>query len=144
MNRAFLVLLFLFGVNFSTTAAARETNGQRMARGLPPFPPRWMPTRPRVYGADNTSRPSPSPSSPILPCRAGGVPLCCDSAVPAADTTAALLLKLLDAPTPDTDSALVGITCSPFHIAACARQAVCCDRDEFDGVIATGCVLRRP
>ncbi|KAJ7071339.1 hypothetical protein C8F01DRAFT_1226355 [Mycena amicta] len=47
---------------------ARETNGQRMARGLPPFPPRCMPTRTSTPppGAPlhqvSTAAPSPSPS----------------------------------------------------------------------------------
>ncbi|KAJ7111370.1 hydrophobin, partial [Mycena epipterygia] len=66
---------------------------------------------------------------------------CCDSAVAASEPTAAFLLELLGAaPMPD---GLVAITCSPMHRGTCARQAVCCDRNDFDGVIATGCIVRR-
>ncbi|KAJ7506988.1 hypothetical protein B0H11DRAFT_188095 [Mycena galericulata] len=142
MTRLFVVLLFLFAVTSSATAAARETNGERMAKGLPPLPPRWMPTRTRIY--DTTNPPSPSPSGSILLCRDGNAPLCCNSAVPASDTTAAFLLRLLGAEIPGPDSGLVGITCSPLRIGTCANRLVCCDHNAFDGVVATGCELRRP
>jgi hypothetical protein len=50
MTRLFAALLFLFATNLAAGAAVRETNGQRMAKGLPPLPPRWVPTRTRIYG----------------------------------------------------------------------------------------------
>ncbi|KAJ7040755.1 hypothetical protein C8F04DRAFT_1177733 [Mycena alexandri] len=69
--------------------------------------------------------------------------------VPANDTTAAFLLNLLGAPTPSSlDLGLVAITCSPLRSGEClfnplsSRQVVCCQHDNFDGVIATGCALQ--
>ncbi|KAJ7700493.1 hypothetical protein B0H17DRAFT_1327972 [Mycena rosella] len=132
MTRLFAVLLYLL---FFDAVAARETNGQRMARGLPPLPPRWMPTR---TGGPTSASSRPSPSSVNLPtCRAGSAPLCCTSAVPASDSTAAFLLELLKAPH-STGPELVAITCAPLR-RTCTHQVVCCDHDDFDGVIATGC-----
>ncbi|KAJ7291543.1 hypothetical protein C8J57DRAFT_1211985 [Mycena rebaudengoi] len=61
MYYVFAALLFLVAGNAGVIAAARETNGQRMANGLPPLPPRWMATR--THGYTTTSRrPSPSPT----------------------------------------------------------------------------------
>ncbi|KAJ7474833.1 hypothetical protein FB451DRAFT_1246750 [Mycena latifolia] len=108
-----------------------------MAMGLPPLPPRWMPTRTRGP-ASPSSRPSPSS---VPNCRSGSAPLCCTAAVPATDTTAEFLLALLGAP-PSEDHGFVAITCAHLRRGMCAHQVVCCDHDDFDGVIATGCVLR--
>ncbi|KAJ7176631.1 hypothetical protein C8R46DRAFT_1076861 [Mycena filopes] len=133
-------LLFLALTSFTAGAAVRETNGERMAKGLPPLPPRWMPTRTRT----GSTAPSPSPSSAKSTnlCRPGDTPLCCHSAVPANDTTATFLLNLLGAPLQSrTDLGLVAITCSSLRNPGCSHQVVCCSHDEFDGVIATGCVL---
>ncbi|KAJ7678208.1 hypothetical protein DFH06DRAFT_1121712 [Mycena polygramma] len=55
MTRARLLavlLLFLFTTSFAAGAAVRETNGNRMAKGLPPLPPRWMSTRTRILAGD--------------------------------------------------------------------------------------------
>ncbi|KAJ7254650.1 hypothetical protein B0H12DRAFT_549875 [Mycena haematopus] len=141
MTLFFAALLVLCITTFTTGAAVRETNGQRMAKGLGPLPPRWMPTR--TKGSDTANRPSASPSPSIALCRADGVPLCCTSAVPPSDPTAASLIKLLGATTPNSDSGLVAITCSHLSSRTCARQTVCCDSDTFDGVIATGCTMAR-
>ncbi|KAJ6551451.1 hypothetical protein B0H19DRAFT_170101 [Mycena capillaripes] len=143
MTRFFVVLLFLFGAtSFAGGAAVRETNGSRLAKGLPPLPPRWVPTRTRIHRESRPS-PSPSPSNSIATCRAGNIPLCCSSTVPANDPAAAFLLKLLGAATTSSDLELVAITCSPLGSRSCAHKVVCCDHDEFDGVIATGCTVRR-
>ncbi|KAJ7874490.1 hypothetical protein B0H14DRAFT_2569176 [Mycena olivaceomarginata] len=41
---AILLMLFLsVQCIFAASVPVRETNGQRMARGLPPLPPRWKP-----------------------------------------------------------------------------------------------------
>ncbi|KAJ6552249.1 hypothetical protein DFH09DRAFT_1319291 [Mycena vulgaris] len=111
MARFLAVLLCLVVVGGA--AAARETNGQRMAKGLPPLPPRWMPTR-TWDAASTSSRPSPSPLAAVPVCRAGSAPLCCASAVPPSDTTAAFLLTLLGRPY-SSDPGLVAITCSPLR-----------------------------
>ncbi|KAJ6466931.1 hypothetical protein C8R45DRAFT_480842 [Mycena sanguinolenta] len=131
----FATLLILCATKFIVGAAVRETNGQRMSRGLGPLPPRWMPTR--AQSSDTANQPSASPSPGAVLCRADGVPLCCTSAVSPSDPTAAFLLELLTAPEPD--SGLVAITCSRLGRRKCARNAVCCNNDTFDGVIATGC-----
>ncbi|KAF8201117.1 hypothetical protein K438DRAFT_1582069, partial [Mycena galopus ATCC 62051] len=68
---------------------------------------------------------------------------CCNSAVPTSDPTAAFLLNLLGAPMSNSDLGLVAITCSRVSIRTCTRQPVCCDGDDFDGVIATGCAPAR-
>lgn len=134
----FFAALFLVAGGLCAVQARGETNGERMARGLPPLPPRWVPTRTRGAGvASVSSRPSQL-SVPM--CRAGSASLCCTSVVPASDATATFLLQLL-AP-PNADHGLIAITCAPLRSETCARQAVCCDNDDFDGVIATGCALR--
>ncbi|KAJ6504205.1 hypothetical protein C8R47DRAFT_1104695 [Mycena vitilis] len=157
-----VLLLFLFTTSFAAGAAVRETNANRMAKGLPPLPPRWVPTRTRILAASPSPSPSPSSSHHDAVCQSGNAPLCCSSAVPATDTSAAFLLKLLGVTTPRSDLGLVAITCTPLghHVwsvspayAQCwigylpdfcsARQVVCCAHDEFNGVVATGCTLRR-
>ncbi|KAJ7768318.1 hypothetical protein B0H16DRAFT_1686469 [Mycena metata] len=135
-------LLFFALTSFPAGAAVRETNAERMAKGLPPLPPRWMPTRTQTARG---AAPSPSPSSSkiVASCRVGDIPLCCNSAVPANDTTAAFLLDLGAATASSLDLGLVAITCSPLRSRGCSRQVVCCEHDNFDGVIATGCALQQ-
>ncbi|KAJ7363817.1 hypothetical protein DFH08DRAFT_949453 [Mycena albidolilacea] len=135
-----ILLLVLCATSLAASATVRETNGQRMAKGLPPLAPRWMPpTRTQIHDTAKRPSPSPSPSSSdgAVFCRAESVPLCCTAAVHATDPTVAFLLKLLGA-TPYSYPGLVAITCSRSSNRACTRQAVCCEQDDFDGVIATG------
>ncbi|KAJ7306734.1 hypothetical protein DFH08DRAFT_1088909 [Mycena albidolilacea] len=47
---AILLMLFLsVQCIFAASVPVRERNGQRMARGLPPLPPRWKPTGTHAY-----------------------------------------------------------------------------------------------
>ncbi|KAJ7815045.1 hypothetical protein B0H14DRAFT_1413952 [Mycena olivaceomarginata] len=136
-----VLLPVLCATSLAAGATVRETNGQRMARGLPPLAPRWVPpTRTQIHAKRPSPSPSPSPSNSAVFCRTESVPLCCTAAVPATDPTAAFLLKLLGA-TPNSHPGLVAITCSRLSNRACTRQAVCCEQDDFDGVIATGCTV---
>ncbi|KAJ6625200.1 hypothetical protein B0H10DRAFT_1783501 [Mycena sp. CBHHK59/15] len=83
-----------------------------------------------------SSGPSPSPSASIPTCRIGTEPLCCNSAARPSDPAVTFLLELHGIV--DDDSAMVGLTCS-HSVRACSRQVVCCERDDFNGVVATGC-----
>ncbi|KAJ3819346.1 fungal hydrophobin [Lentinula raphanica] len=131
----------LFAILFAIAAMAvsatpfRETNGERMARGLPPLPPQKRSGTP-VYAAKRTG-PSSSPGS----CSTGPVQ-CCDSTAQADDPVAALILGLLGIIIPA--DVLVGITCSPISIigagsGSCSAQTVCCS-DNSSSLISIGCI----
>ncbi|PBK62624.1 fungal hydrophobin [Armillaria solidipes] len=70
---------------------------------------------------------------------------CCNALERADSTPVGVILGLLGVVLQDLE-ALVGITCSPISIvgvgqgAQCANQAVCCQNNTFNGLIAIGCV----
>ncbi|KAF5342723.1 hypothetical protein D9758_015867 [Tetrapyrgos nigripes] len=119
----------------------RETNAERFARGLSPLPPvrRDGTTVAQARGAA-PSPPPPPPPPPPGQCNTGNT-LCCKRTSTAG--LEGLLLGLLGiiGIHPDTK---VGVTCSPLSIIgiggnSCTQQPVCCDKNWFNGAIATGC-----
>ncbi|KAG6916348.1 hypothetical protein DXG01_007239 [Tephrocybe rancida] len=129
----------LFAVVAAATvsvSAGAATNADRMARGLPPLPP--VRRAPTAVGAARRAAPS---STPGPTCSTGPVQ-CCNSVTHASDPVASLLAGLLGLVL-GADVA-VGITCSPLSIigvggTSCSSQTVCCDNNNFNGVIAIGC-----
>ncbi|KAJ3731549.1 hydrophobin [Lentinula guzmanii] len=131
------IFAFLFAVAALSVSATpfRETNGERMARGLPPLPPQKRSGTP-VYAAKRTG-PSSSPGS----CTTGPVQ-CCNTVTTADDPVAALLLGLLGIVIPA--DILVGLTCSPISVigassSSCSAQTVCCT-DNSSSLISIGCL----
>ncbi|KJA23934.1 hypothetical protein HYPSUDRAFT_66025 [Hypholoma sublateritium FD-334 SS-4] len=122
----------------AATVSAQEvlTNGERMARGLPPRAPvrRWSST-----AAARRSTPSNAPSSQ---CNTGPVQ-CCNSVQQANNPVVSLLLDLLNIGGLSGDTQ-VGTTCSPLSAVgvgsnSCSSQTVCCENNSFNGVVAIGC-----
>ncbi|OBZ72311.1 Hydrophobin-1 [Grifola frondosa] len=120
---------------------ATSTNGERLARGLPPMPPRkrYLPSR-----MEHARRTSPSGSPPSGgSCNTGPIQ-CCNQTTTADDPVAALLLGLLgivlgaDVP--------VGLQCSPLSVvgvgsgSACSARPVCCENNSNGSLISIGCI----
>ncbi|PBK59391.1 hydrophobin-domain-containing protein [Armillaria solidipes] len=91
--------------------------------------------------------------SPVLPrgggdgaaCSATGTAQCCGSTESASDVSSgvATLLGLLGVVVSDL-TANVGVTCSPISVigvggTSCSSQAVCCDNNHYNGLVALGC-----
>ncbi|KAH8822408.1 fungal hydrophobin [Flagelloscypha sp. PMI_526] len=113
-----------------------ETNAQRMARGLPPNAPRNLYKASPVAMA-RRSQTSETPSQ----CNAGPVQ-CCSSVTHANDDTASFLLDYFKQDV--SDDTAVGMTCSPLSVIgiggnSCSSQPVCCENNNFNGIIAIGC-----
>ncbi|KAF5350887.1 hypothetical protein D9758_010489 [Tetrapyrgos nigripes] len=69
---------------------------------------------------------------------------CCNSLERADSSVVGVLLGLLGVVLQGVEG-LVGITCSPINILGigqneCASQPVCCENNNFSGIIAIGCV----
>ncbi|KAF9501085.1 hydrophobin 1 [Pleurotus eryngii] len=69
---------------------------------------------------------------------------CCNSSTTAEDKGIAGLLGLLNIVVSDI-TALVGITCTPITVVgaggtSCTSQTLCCDNNNFGGLLALGCV----
>ncbi|EKM76280.1 hypothetical protein AGABI1DRAFT_115858 [Agaricus bisporus var. burnettii JB137-S8] len=76
-------------------------------------------------------------------CPAGNLQ-CCNALERADDSVVGVLLGLLGIVLQGVE-ALVGITCSPIDILGigqneCHTQAVCCENNDFHGIVAIGCV----
>ncbi|KAH6902458.1 fungal hydrophobin-domain-containing protein [Coprinopsis sp. MPI-PUGE-AT-0042] len=68
---------------------------------------------------------------------------CCNSVSTAKDPATALLLGLLGVVVQDVNIP-IGVTCSPISVIglpgnSCNSQTVCCDNNNFNGVVAIGC-----
>ncbi|THU79903.1 fungal hydrophobin [Dendrothele bispora CBS 962.96] len=68
---------------------------------------------------------------------------CCQSVQKASESPASTLLGLLNIPIQDLNIP-IGITCTPISVIGvggqnCAAQPVCCDKNNFNGVVAVGC-----
>ncbi|KAK0469244.1 hydrophobin [Desarmillaria tabescens] len=120
--------------SFAAALPSRETNADRLARGLPPLPP-------TVRSPTRVARNSPSgtPSQ----CSTGPVQ-CCDSVQSSkSGGLVATLLGLLGINLGSADVP-VGLTCSPLSVIgiggnSCSAQTVCCENNSFNGLIAIGC-----
>ncbi|KAG7451623.1 hydrophobin-domain-containing protein [Guyanagaster necrorhizus] len=128
----FSIVVFL--VSFAAALPSRETNADRLARGLPPLPPTVRsPTR-----VVRKSSPSGAPSQ----CSTGSLQ-CCDSVESSTSSVVAALLGLLGIHLGST-AVNVGMTCSPLSVIgiggnSCSQQTVCCENNSFNGLIAVGC-----
>ncbi|KAE9407597.1 fungal hydrophobin, partial [Gymnopus androsaceus JB14] len=131
-----LAVAFTVAVASVSASPSRETNGERLARGLTPLPPQKRSGTPS-YGAKRSS-PSGSPTS----CSTGSLQ-CCDSTGTVLDPVIALLLETLGVALPAAD-VLIGVTCDPIGIvvgsSSCSAQTVCCTDNSFGGVISIGCI----
>ncbi|KZT26116.1 fungal hydrophobin, partial [Neolentinus lepideus HHB14362 ss-1] len=121
-------------------ALATPTNADRMARGLPPMPPK----------KHARNKPSGTPPPPPTPtggtsgsCNTGSVQ-CCNSVQSAGDGGMPGILGLLGLPAdPDV---LVGTNCSPIDVlglgagASCTAHPVCCEDNSHGGLISIGCI----
>ncbi|KAK0442699.1 hydrophobin-251 [Desarmillaria tabescens] len=79
-------------------------------------------------------------------CSDTGTAQCCDSVQNPSDLSpsTSLLLGLLGVVVGDL-TADVGLTCSPISVIGvggtnCDAQTVCCDNNNFNGLIALGCI----
>ncbi|KAK0223741.1 fungal hydrophobin-domain-containing protein [Armillaria fumosa] len=129
-------IFFSVVVLFATFAAAlpsRETNADRLARGLPPMPPTVRsPTRVA------RNKPSGTPSQ----CSTGSLQ-CCNSVQDSTSGVVSALLGLLGIHLGGANVP-IGLTCSPLSIIgiggnSCSQQTVCCENNSFNGLIAIGC-----
>ncbi|KIK55495.1 hypothetical protein GYMLUDRAFT_47698 [Collybiopsis luxurians FD-317 M1] len=136
----FSVLTFALAAGTASVSAApnKETNGERLARGLPPLPPVRRSGTP-VYAAKRTG-PSGSPSGS---CSTGPVQ-CCQTVGTESNPVISLILGLLGIVIQDVDT-LIGATCSPITViggisSGCSAQSVCCEDNSHGGLISIGCV----
>jgi len=118
----------------SVESRPSETNGERLARGLPPLPPSRRATP--VAGARRSG-----PSGISNSCNTGSVQ-CCNSVTTAKNPVAALLLGLLGLVLDGNTS--VGLTCSPVSAVGvgsneCSETPACCTDNSFNGIVAIGC-----
>ncbi|KAF9011752.1 fungal hydrophobin-domain-containing protein [Cyathus striatus] len=129
----FTTVFAVLAATAATVAATPETNAQRLARGLPPNPPARRAT---PVGAKR-STPSGTPSQ----CNTGAIQ-CCNSVTQASNPVAQLLIGLLGIIV--GGDVAVGLTCSPLSVIgvggnSCTQQPVCCENNNFNGLIAIGC-----
>ncbi|KAF9467662.1 fungal hydrophobin-domain-containing protein [Collybia nuda] len=88
--------------------------------------------------------PAPGPTPlPASQCGTGNLH-CCNALERADDSVVGLLLGLLGVVIQGVE-ALVGINCSPIDILGigqneCHDQPVCCQNNDFEGLIVIGCV----
>ncbi|KAK0184197.1 hydrophobin-251 [Armillaria mellea] len=74
---------------------------------------------------------------------ATGTTQCCDSVQSPTSSAVQTLLGALGIPIGDV-TANVGVTCSPISVigvdgTSCSNQVVCCQNNNFNGVVALGC-----
>ncbi|KAL9709224.1 hypothetical protein Ac2012v2_007578 [Leucoagaricus gongylophorus] len=109
-----------------------ETNAARLARGLPPNPP---------VRRTGTAVPNGKPSSVPTQCNSGSVQ-CCNKTSFGGDPAVNLIARRLGIALPA--NIVVGLTCSPLSVIGiggnnCNTQPVCCQNNNFNGLIAVGC-----
>ncbi|KAL5523252.1 SC3_2 [Sanghuangporus sanghuang] len=82
-------------------------------------------------------------TEPASQCNTGPIQ-CCDSVQSADSFTISTLLGLLGIVLEDLD-VLVGLTCDPISVvgvgsSGCDAHPVCCENNDFNGLISIGCV----
>ncbi|KAJ2931467.1 hypothetical protein H1R20_g5558, partial [Candolleomyces eurysporus] len=92
-----------------------------------------------AIAAPSGGLPTPIPASQ---CNTGPIQ-CCDSLQTAGAPAVAPILALLGVVVQDVNVP-VGVTCSPISVIgvpgnSCSAQAVCCEKNGFNGVVAIGC-----
>ncbi|KAK7471932.1 hypothetical protein VKT23_000037 [Stygiomarasmius scandens] len=133
MKISSFVALALVSAAATVDALPRETNGERLARGLPPLPPtkRATPAFEAKRGA---------PSSTPGQCSTGSTYCCQRTSKAGLESILLGLLGILGIH-PDVD---IGVSCSPLSIIgiggnSCTQQPVCCDNNSLKGGVAIGC-----
>ncbi|KAE9398777.1 hypothetical protein BT96DRAFT_939936 [Gymnopus androsaceus JB14] len=126
------VLAVAFTVVASVSASpSRETNGERLARGLTPLAPQKRSGTPS-YGAKR-SGPSGSPiSCTIQCCKFTGTKL--DPAIAFILELLGIVIKAVD------DNVLIGVDCTD-NSDSCSAQLVCCTDNSYGGRMSMGCSL---
>ncbi|KAF9045401.1 fungal hydrophobin-domain-containing protein [Panaeolus papilionaceus] len=131
------VAAFVFTSALAVSARpASETNAQRMARGLPPLAPHR-----RATGVETAKRSTSSGIS--YSCNTGPVQ-CCNTVTSSNSKNVQLLAGLIGAVLPAAANVLVGMQCHPLSVVgvggnSCNSQPVCCENNEFNGLINIGC-----
>ncbi|KAI1797439.1 fungal hydrophobin [Ganoderma leucocontextum] len=129
----------------AASVQATETNGQRMARGLKPSPPRN--THRRASRTNNEARgatPSGTPSGGDYNCNTGSVQ-CCNQVSKANDNIVSTILGLIGLGGTAGD-VLVGLQCSPLSVvgigsaSSCSQRPVCCENNSQGGLVSIGCI----
>ncbi|EIW57768.1 fungal hydrophobin [Trametes versicolor FP-101664 SS1] len=127
----------------AASVQAGETNGQRLARGLSPMPPKRMYHPSRASEAKRATPSGTPPSGGSGNCNTGPVQ-CCNS-VQKAGTGGVIgaILGLLDVVL--DPEALVGLQCSPLSAvgvggSSCSSTPVCCENNSQGGLISIGCI----
>ncbi|KAI0315418.1 fungal hydrophobin-domain-containing protein [Amylostereum chailletii] len=98
---------------------------------------------PPVTTTVTVTAPAPTGTEPASQCDTAPVQ-CCDSVGTAGSSVVAPILSNLGIIVQDSDVP-VGITCSPLSIIGvggndCSANAVCCENNDFNGLVAIGCV----
>ncbi|THU75243.1 fungal hydrophobin [Dendrothele bispora CBS 962.96] len=88
---------------------------------------------------------APATTQTISPSQCNTGPIqCCNSVQQASSPAATELCGLLGIVVQGAD-VLVGVTCNPISVIgiggnSCNAQPVCCENNDFNGVVAIGCV----
>ncbi|KIJ38674.1 hypothetical protein M422DRAFT_176246 [Sphaerobolus stellatus SS14] len=100
---------------------------------------------PILTSTTQTINASPPQSTPISICQCNtGEAQCCDTVQSASAPAASLITGLLGIVISGVD-VLVGLGCTPITIigldqgAHCAQEPVCCENNNFNGLINIGC-----
>ncbi|KAK7054482.1 hypothetical protein VNI00_003680 [Paramarasmius palmivorus] len=85
---------------------------------------------------------TPAPGKPSSQCDVGEVQ-CCNNVAKAGDPKVSDALGLLDIIVQDVNVP-IGLNCDPITVigvsgTSCAAQPVCCEKNNFNGLIAIGC-----
>ncbi|PIL29857.1 hypothetical protein GSI_08064 [Ganoderma sinense ZZ0214-1] len=127
----------------AASVQAVETNGQRMARGLKPLPPRNLHHRASRTNEARGAKPSGT-SGGDYNCNTGKVQ-CCNQVSKANDSVISTILGLLGIGGV-ADDVLVGLKCSPLSVVglgsgnSCSQRPVCCENNSEGGLISIGCI----
>ncbi|KAK7471913.1 hypothetical protein VKT23_000015 [Stygiomarasmius scandens] len=130
---AFFLISAVYTIDAVIGAPQKGTNADRLARGLPPLPP--IKRDPTPVSEAKRGVPSSTPGQCTT-----GVSLCCKRTSKA--SLEGILVGLLGILGIHPD-VTVGVTCSPLSIGggrnSCTQKPVCCEKNWFNGAMATGC-----
>ncbi|EIW85899.1 fungal hydrophobin [Coniophora puteana RWD-64-598 SS2] len=104
----------------------------------------WETTSPATSTTTVTvTAPASTSTEPASSCDTGSLQ-CCDTVTSAKSESASAILGLLGVVLSNLD-VLVGLTCSPISVlssgsSGCTADPVCCENNNFSGLISLGCV----
>ncbi|KAG6330894.1 hypothetical protein ID866_8194 [Astraeus odoratus] len=125
----------IIAVVAAAAVVSAETNAQRFARGLPPLSPAR-----RGSGAESAKKSKPSSTS--NPCKNGSLQCCSSTGSYGSDTNVDSIVNLLDIGNQVSKGEKCGLSCSHIgvgQINKCTGQTVCCNKNNWNGVINVGC-----